>query len=196
MKVLLSALGLLGLAAACQSAASITASPDAPARIVPVGSSPQSLHANWKERLDQPFVFLEHRGDYRNLGDTMRRLLATAEEEGIAVTGPPFALFYDDPGQVPIRDLHARACLPVSGPPRGRSVLGYEVLPQAMVAYGLVPGAYDRVPEAYPVLFDYLGDHGWEQRGPLREIYLVNPAEVATFDELVTEVQIPWVAAR
>ena len=95
-----------------------------------------------------------------------------------------------------MRELRSRACLPVRRPPGGDSLLGYEVLPQAMVAYGLVPGAYDLVPRSYPVLFDFLQDHGWERRGPLREIYLVNPGEVDSFDQLITEVQIPWVAAR
>ena len=42
----------------------------------------------------------------------------------------------------------------------------------------------------------YLKDHGWEQGGPLREIYLVNPAKVASLDELMCEVQVPWIASR
>jgi effector-binding domain-containing protein len=31
---------------------------------------------------------------------------------------------------------------------------------------------------------------GWERAGPLREIYLINPAEVAP-DELLAEIQLP-----
>ena len=203
MKDLLHAPGLclaLLLSGACQA---IPAEPAPPAPAMPpsAAASPASLPAaavqpNWKERLDQPYVFLEHRGDYRDLGDTMRRLLGTAELDGIEAGGPPFALFYDDPGKVPAAGLRSRACLPVNEAPKGSSALGFEVLPVAVVAYGQVHGAYDRVPQAYPVLFAYLRDQGWVQSGPIREIYLVNPAAVQTFDELVTEVQIPWSAGR
>jgi hypothetical protein len=37
-----------------------------------------------------------------------------------------------------------------------------------------------------------MGKNGWEQRGPVRAIYHVNPAEVASYDALATELQIPW----
>ncbi|MEW6073013.1 MAG: GyrI-like domain-containing protein [Planctomycetota bacterium] len=180
----------------CQSPAPPAAPPNPPARIVPAGATEASLRANWKERLDQPYVYLEHRGDYRALGGRMRELFAAAETAGIAATGPPFALFFDDPGAVAIADLTSRVCLPVDGPPAEAGGLAYDVLPPAMVAYGLVPGAYDRVAGAYPALFAYVEDHGWTARGPLREIYLVNPADAASFADLLTEVQIPWVPGR
>ena len=71
-----------------------------------------AIDANWKERLAQPYLYVEHVGDYRRMGDAMRRLFASAQEAGLEPSGAPFALFFDDPSLVPARELRARACIP------------------------------------------------------------------------------------
>lgn len=143
----------------------------------------------------QPYVFVEHIGDYRTLGDAMRTLFTLAQESEVERAGPPFALFFDDPGRVPVDRLRARACLPVKESPGQRGALQFEVLPRAMVVYARVPGAYPEVARSYPALLSYLRELGWEAGGPIREVYLVNPAEAAGYDQLETEVQIPWRAS-
>lgn len=158
------------------------------------GGLAQHVEANWKERLAQPYLFLEQHGDYRRLGDGMRRLFAAAEGLGIEPGGVPFALFFDDPGRVPVDELRARVCLPVNERPGRLGELQYDILPRAMVVYARVPGAYPEVPRSYPALFSYLHELGWSQGGPVRELYLVNPLDVSAHSELVTEVQIPWAA--
>ncbi len=159
-------------------------------------AKPAEVQANWKERLPQPYVFVEHRGDYRGLGDPMRRLLETAAASDLELTGPPFALFFDDPGRVPVPGLRARACLPVADGNDLPAGVSYDVLPRTMVVYTRVAGAYPEVPRVYPALFHYVRELGWTPGGPVREVYLVNPAGIAHLDELVTEVQVPWAAAR
>ena len=160
-------------------------------------SSPgaDGTEANWKERLESPYVYVEHRGDYRDFGAAMRDLFAATERAGLRANGPPFALFYDDPGEVALADLYARACLPISSKLRcAPAGLSQDVLPRAMVVYTRVAGAYPEVSRAYPALFGYLQTLGWSPGGPVREVYLVDPGTVADYSELVTEVQIPWVA--
>lgn len=161
---------------------------------IPASNGLAHVEANWKERLAQPYVFLEQRGDYRRLGDGMRRLFASAEALGLEPVGAPFALFFDDPGSVPLAELRARVCLPVGERPGRSGELQYDVLPRAMVVYARVPGAYPDVPRSYPALFAYLRELGWSQGGPVREVYLVNPVEVESHEQLLTEVQIPWAA--
>ena len=124
----------------------------------------------------------------------MRRLFATAEELELQPDGAPFALFFDDPGRVPTGELRARACLPVTERPGRLAELQFDTLPRAMVVYARVPGAYPEAARSYPALFAYLRDLGWSPGGPVREVYLVNPLDVASHAELVTEVQIPWSA--
>lgn len=155
-----------------------------------------SLECNWKERLAQPYVFLEKRGDYRELGDTMRTLLTAATKLGLETKGAPFALFYDDPGRVQREELRARVCLPVAERPSSAGALRYDVLPRAMVAYAEVRGPYPELARSYPALFAYLKELGWNAGAPIREVYLVNPSEVAGPEDLVAEVQIPWSAGE
>lgn len=159
--------------------------------------TPETVEANWKERLAQPYLFVERTGDYRELGQAMRRILDLARDRGWSVTGPPFALFYDDPGSTSVVALRGRACLPVDEDVRLRpSDVSYEVLPRAMVVYARVPGAYPQLSRVYPALFGYLKGLGWVASGPIREIYLTNPADVESFDQLLGEVQIPWSSGR
>lgn len=151
------------------------------------------VEANWKERLEQPYVFLEARGDYRNLGHALERLLVEVQALDLRGSGSPFALFFDDPGRVPLEQLRARVCWPVTERPARTGALQYELLPRAMVVYARVPGAHSEVARSYPALFSYLRELGWQQGGPVREIYLAG-AQPSVGDQLLTEIQIPWTA--
>lgn len=152
------------------------------------------LEANWKERLEQPYVFLDVEGDYRRIAGALRELQAAAQQQGLVRNGELFALFFDDPGRVEIDELRSRVCFPVAErPDHLGSTLQFEVLPRAMVVYARVQGAHSAVGPAYPALFSYLRELGWQQGGPVREIYLSSP-RAADRAELLTEIQIPWAA--
>lgn len=190
------------LAASCQSAISnAPGAPEITQRAValdcdlPIARAPfDALQASWKQRLDQPYVYLEQRGDYRGVGRVIERLLAAADEAALDVEGPPFALYYDDPGRVATDQLRLRACLPVAPTDTVGGELRLDMLDSTTVVYAYVAGPYQEVPRAYPKLFAYLRELDWVEAGPIREVYLQDPSQVASWDELVTEVQIP--AAR
>lgn len=159
---------------------------------LPITRAPfQEVHANWKQRLDQPYVFVEMTGSYTAIGDSLARADAAMRDQGLEPSGPPFALYYDDPGQVSIDQLRARACFPVAGPVAPRPPLAYDVLESTTVVYAYVAGPYPEVPRAYPGMFEYLKSLSWTDAGPIRESYLVDPGTVTDFGELLTEVQIP-----
>ncbi len=154
------------------------------------------VHANWKQRLDQPYVFLEHQGDYRIAGKRFTELHGLLAERDIAVAGPPFILFYDDPSAVPVDQLRSRVCLPVAGAVSAQGKLRYEVLPSTTVVYAVVSGPYPETPRAYPGMYRYLESMHWVENGPLREIYLVRPDATGNWDELLCEIQIPATQSR
>ena len=159
---------------------------------VPVTQPPyQNVAVNWKHRLDQPYVFLEHAGDYRMIGQSISRMLGIAEGIGLRSSGPLFCLYYDDPGATAVQQLRARVCLPVDQTPAPGLGLGYDVLPSTTVVYSVVAGPSWEVPRVYPSLYDYLAERGWAESGPLRETYL-NLTEAPSPQGLLTEVQIPW----
>lgn len=164
---------------------------------LPIARAPyENIEANWKHRLDQPYVYVELRGSYTRIGAGLGELVREMQAQGVEPNGPPFALYYDDPAKVPAEELRARACFPVAAALAPEEPLHYEVLPQETVVYGFVAGPYPEVPRAYPGLFAFLAKMRWRESGPIREIYLVNPADVTSFDQLVTEVQIPATSAR
>jgi effector-binding domain-containing protein len=150
-----------------------------------------AVHCAYKERIEQPYVFLELTGSYAVAGRSLPEVQRRMQEQGLAPSGPPFALFYDDPGEVPFDRLRARVCFPVEAQTAVREPLRADVLPSATVAYALAAGAYPEVPRCYPGVLAYVHKMHWVVGGPIREIYLVEPAAVKDWSELRCEVQVP-----
>jgi len=181
----------LGLACACQSTTPANQDRADTTDGVPTrtwsGETPR-----WKERLETPYLFLDHTGDYRGLGTSIRALQGLARAGGAQPSGDLFGLFYDDPASTPIHALRSRVCLPVAPGSIAPTGLGIDVLPRKTVAYVQVSGPYDQVGRGIADLFEYLQRMGWVPAGPVREVYLVNPGAVSNPDQLITEIQLPW----
>ncbi len=164
---------------------------------LPVAQPPyQQVEADWKQRIDQPYVYIEARGSYTGIGKLLERAFKAAVADGLEISGPPFALYYDDPGAVAVDELRMRACLPVESQPTPQAPLAFDVLPSTTVVYAFIGGPYPEVPRAYPSLFAFMRRLNWSESGPIREIYLRSPSSVGDWSELVTEVQIPAALAR
>lgn len=191
--------GLLPLVAGCvaPTAATVEPTPLVVTLDLPLTRPPyREVHADWKQRLAQRYVYVEHRGSYTETGRLLPEVTRVMAAQGLEPAGPPFALFYDDPGRVPVSQLRSRACVPVAGSRAPAAPLAADVLPSTTVAYAFVAGPYPELPRAYPGLYAFLQRMHWVENGPMREIYLVAPDSVTSFDELVAEVQLPATAAR
>ncbi|MCP3920255.1 MAG: GyrI-like domain-containing protein [bacterium] len=159
---------------------------------LPVSQPPfEMVHASWKQRLDQPYVYFDHYGNYAETGALIPTLYREMVAQGLEADGPPFCLFYDDPGKVPLAELRSRACIPVSGPRSPTAPLAYEVLPSVTVAYAFVSGAYPDAPRAYPGIYAFMQRMNWVDAGPIREMYLVPPGSDPRPERLIAEIQIP-----
>lgn len=169
-----------------------------PAPDVPLTSAPyQTVHANWKQRMNQPYIFLDYVGDYRLAGKEIETLFQLAKEQRVSPSGPPFILFYDDPAHVPLSELRARIAVPVSTAMSPSAPLRYDLLPNTTVVYAVVQGPYTEVPRSYPGLYQYLGKMNWTENGPIREIYLSEPDPAGrNWSTLLCEVQIPATQRR
>jgi len=150
------------------------------------------VHVDWKQRVEQPYIYLELLGDTREAGRWIPLLVEHAAKQNAPVSGPPFGLYFDDPARTPVAERRARICLPVAAQLSVASPLGFAVLPAANVAYARVSGAYPDVMHSHAGVFGYMRERGWALDGPVRETYLVNPATVRGHEELITEVQVPW----
>lgn len=159
---------------------------------LPIARAPfEHVEANWKQRLDQAYAYVELHGSYTQIGTTLEAADRALREQGLEPSGPPFALFYDDPADVATEDLRARACFPIARRVDVEPPLATDILPATTVVYAFVGGPYPEVPRAYPGVFAFLEKMRWREAGPIREIYWINPGAVSDWSELVTEVQIP-----
>jgi len=65
-------------------------------------------------------------------------------------------------------------------------------LPPVTVASALHHGAYNRLPEAYNSLMQWIGNSGYTIAGPIRELYLQISLPVRQDNEsYITEIQVP-----
>ncbi|MGC0417316.1 MerR family transcriptional regulator [Embleya sp. AB8] len=115
------------------------------------------------------------------------RLLPVLGKTGIP-WGPPLWGLY------PL-DLEERMQIAVGAQtPQGEDMPGleleFEVLPGGLVAETVHIGPYGQLPLAYNALFAAIHERGLHPRAPVREAYLVGPAE-APQDELMTRLIIP-----
>lgn len=163
------------------------------ATLIPVSHPPfDEFHANWMQRLDQPYVFIDCYGHYGDATSHIPMILREAAAQGLEVSGAPFALFYDDPAETPVAELRSRVCLPISGPAAPKAPLAYDVLPSQAVVHAYVTGPYPDAPTAYPKLLEYMRQIRKAPAGPIREIYIVQPAAAETTRDLLCEIQIPF----
>lgn len=159
---------------------------------LPVSSPPfAQVHASWKQCIDQPYIYFEHRGSYTETGSLIPTLQRELLAQGLEASGPPFALYYNDPARTAVGDLISRACFPISAARSPLSPLRYDVLPPVTVAYAYASGAYPEVPRVYPGIYAYMQKNNWVENGPIREIYLVAPLPGVSPEDLLCEVQIP-----
>jgi len=161
---------------------------------LPISHPPfAEVHCNWKQRIDQGYAYLEHVGPYSATGALLPEVHRVLALQGIKAAGPPFALFYDDPKSTDPSNLRSRACVPVDSWTSPTHPLIKGTLPSRTVAYAVASGPYPRVPGVYSGLFGYMDSMNWALAGPIREIYLIPPSEVAGYDDLLCEVQAPVV---
>ena len=151
----------------------------------------EAVHCNWKDRIDQAYVYLENLGPYKDTGALIPEVHRLLAQQGIQPSGPPFGLYYDDPSAVKSDRLRSRACVPVGAWTKPAPPLQKEELPSRTVAYAVASGPYPGVPGCYPGIFGYMAKMNWVIAGPIREIYMIPPSEVEGYESLLCEVQVP-----
>lgn len=159
---------------------------------LPVSHPPfTEFHASWMQRLDQPYIYLEHHGSYAETGSILPVVIREMRLQGLEPSGAPFCLYYDDPASTATEKLLSRACVPISGQRSPITPLRYDVLPSRSVTYAYVSGVYPEVPRSYPHMLDYMRTLNFTIDGPIRETYIVPPAAAKRASDFLCEVQVP-----
>ncbi len=159
---------------------------------LPVSHPPYNeFHASWKQRLDQPYIYLEHHGSYADTGSILPVVVREMRLQGLEPSGAPFCLFYDDPATTPDAEQRSRACIPIADQRSPITPLRYDVLPSRTVVHAFVSGPYPEVPRSYPYLLEHMRKLNFQIAGPIRESYIVPPSAIRAPGDYLCEVQVP-----
>lgn len=134
--------------------------------------------------------------DYRSVGPIYEEVFAEVGSRGLAPTGPPLCLYYDE--EYTETDVDVEVAVPVdTGEPADEGRFKIRDLPAHEQVASLVrKGPYDDFTPSYQTLMDWIEANGYRIVGPNREIYLQGPESELPPQEWLTEIQFPVAAAE
>ncbi|HDQ08670.1 MAG TPA: transcriptional regulator [Methanoculleus sp.] len=152
----------------------------------------------------QTVLGLRRRGRYQEqIPQMIMELFSYVEEHGIGVAGMPAFLCHETSHDEMMRaqeegTADIEVAIPVAGLPAGAVPASKEGggtitcyrLPGGPMATAVHKGPYETSESAYNALFRWISVHGKTITGPIREVYLNDPAEVGE-EGALTEIFVP-----
>lgn len=122
------------------------------------------------------------------LGEMFGRVFQFAQQNGLALAGPPFARYLEmGPGLMTVE-----AGLPVVAPPAsGAAEIAPDTLPGGPAAMVTHSGPYDKLRDAHAAIQEWLESQGRTPAGAPWESYVTDPAEYPDPKDWKTEVYWP-----
>jgi effector-binding domain-containing protein len=117
-------------------------------------------------------VYLERKGAYSGIGESMRALKKWIDSKGIEQAGYPFCLFYDNPTEIPEVELRSEACIPVTKAFEPEGEYKVKELPETDVAETRHSGPPEDFAKTYGPFLEGLLSQGYDIVGPAREYFL------------------------
>lgn len=122
------------------------------------------------------------------MGAAFDALMRHAQATGAQFVGPPSALY----PEMPAEEFPVDVCMPVAPGAVAGDEVAVEELPAVEAATLLYQGPYGGMEPSWRHLLAWVEAQGRRPGGPMREIYLSDPDQVAE-DELLTELVVPLV---
>lgn len=117
-------------------------------------------------------AYIERRGSYSSIGETMRELKDWIDSKGIEQSGYPFCLFYDNPTETPEEELRSEACIPVGAKFEAEGRYMARELETAQVAETRHQGPPEEFGMTYGPFLEGLLKDGYQILGPAREYFM------------------------
>ncbi|MCX7732133.1 MAG: GyrI-like domain-containing protein [candidate division WOR-3 bacterium] len=117
---------------------------------------------------------MERTGPYKNIGGAIAELMSRLQQYNVSVAGKPFAIYYNDPTEVPPESLSWAVCVPLNTNANVDSGSGIKTvnLPRSLFAYTIHSGGYAGIAQKYDQLEDWIEEHGLMITGPALEFWL------------------------
>lgn len=145
--------------------------------------------------LPQQVISIRRRGRYDEIAQMFMELAEFAARRAIEITAPPAFLCRERSPEAAMRaaetgDADIEVVFPVAGAVEGEGDIRVYELPGGTMARVIHMGPYRYCGEAYEELFAWLVANEKDVTGPLREVYVNDPAETPE-DDLVTWIYAP-----
>jgi effector-binding domain-containing protein len=122
------------------------------------------------------------------IGETFVRLYSHLLRAQVAPTGPALAMYLEETWRDP---LTLALEIPIVEAPPLEPDMTLQELAASTVAATVHVGDYDTIRGAHDALRVWIPEHGYEQAGPCREVFIVCPAQTLNPREYRTEVLWP-----
>jgi len=133
---------------------------------------------------------IEEQGSFDKIGSIFGELYGWISKKSIEPSGPPFGIYYDDPGKVAPEKCRYEICAPIKGDVDGDERVKIKEIPEMEVACITHKGSYSQVGSAWQKISEWIEKEGYQFAEAGREVYL-NAPETTPEKELLTEIQIP-----
>ncbi len=126
---------------------------------------------------------------YSELSQMFGELFSNVGPAGAIPIGPPCSIYHDH--EFKETDADVEVAVPVSGEIRGDGPVRTRLLPGGNMACVVHHGPYETIGQAYTAVMAWIEPNGYRINGPVRELYLTDPAETPDPKDNVTEIQVP-----
>ena len=141
---------------------------------------PVAYEVHLRETHPQAAATVRGHAPWSNLGPFIQAALtevfAAAGEQCIRFAGPAFGIYYN--AESTESELELEIGMPVADPIEAAGRVMPMTIPGGLVAATVHAGRYEDVAPAYRALGAWIQEHGHENAGPPREVYIVGPEQV------------------
>ena len=136
---------------------------------------------------------IEHQGSYLKIGQAFEKVFAISHQHNLLHNNTrAFGIYYDNPNEIPEKDLRAKAGITISDEDNPETGLSITTTASGKYATMIHTGAYSELENAYQWLYGVWLINSDEEpaNAPVLEEYLNNPREVPAH-QLKTAIYLP-----
>lgn len=135
-------------------------------------------------------AFIRYRGSYDKIPELIEEVITWVLNKGLTMTGMIYGAYFNRPDDVPPEQLFYEIGASFEGNAKDEGNVQVKIIPEHTVVATMYKGPYDQVGPVIDGLAKYAIENSYDIIGPVTEVYLNNPNEVAP-EELLTEIQFP-----
>ena len=139
-------------------------------------------------------AYISVKGHFSQIPVAFGKLYSWVIQKGYKPVGPPMAVYYNIPGQVPDEQLSWELRSQLSGDVAevepDADGLGVKKLAAVKMATTVYRGPYEGVEPTYHALLNWVVTNGYETCGPPEELYLNDPSKTPA-EEPLTKIRFP-----